>query len=165
MSHRDDAAFLIARDDGYLYLPSEPIGWDTTRAGAKAVVQMEGCPTGEVARIVLQVGRVPASLSLSLSLIWNEDRVRGLDLDGPNHTNLRGESIRTPHRQFFLPNGQWETEPVNCAIEGIVDGMTALGYFLNWCGLSSSNIWTDPPPLQPSYLGLPKRAGRRSNAR
>lgn len=163
MSPRDDAAFRQARDSGALYVPPETLTWDVTKAGAKAIVHLGGCPPKEFARLIVQAGRLASALNLSL--IWNEDRVRGFDLQGPPHTNLRGLAIRPPHRQFYLPNGQWETEAVDCARMGVVDERSALRYFLNWCGLPSTDLWTDPPPLQRSYLGAAARAGRRGKSR
>lgn len=155
------AEFAKALSDGYLYFEDDRLSWRVnafrTRATAEAVIS--GTPGGVHARLVVQVGQTHDSLSATI--LWNDERIRGMDLTGPPHTDLTGHPIRPPHRHWLRTDGAEETEAIDLAAEGIIDDRSAFEHFVRWCGLEPGQLWVAPPPLQGALGGGAVRKQRK----
>lgn len=120
----DAAAFDKARVDGSLYIGQESVAWFEARGGLRAILPVDGMPTGADVRIVMQL--TTHLTPQNLSILWNDTRVRGMDFVGFAHQNARGQRIPTPHCQFFRPDGVRETEPLDVAQIGSMNCESAL---------------------------------------
>lgn len=164
MSNIEDAtAFDKARTAGSLYIGREPVRWFEERGGMRAILPIDGISAGVDARVVIQLA---ADLTRkNLSVMWNDTRVCGMDFSGPVHQNARGQRIPTPHRQFYRPDGVYETEPLDITLIGSRDCESALRHFLRWCAIPSTHVWNDPPSLQLGQSGTAARIHQTTRRR
>lgn len=165
MSEGDDArAFREGIESGKLFIGPHQLTWETATHGMYADIPIEGALSDVRLYVRVRFNERPGSYSVNL--FWNATRLYGFDSDGDPHTNARGRSIRTPHRQFYRDDGVQDTEAVDVIDRGIISCKRALQYVLDWCGLKSGHRWTDPLPLQRNTSNtsahVHTRGGRRS---
>lgn len=159
----DAAAFDKARADESLYIGQESVAWFEERGGLRAILPIDGGPTGVDVRVVMQL--TTHLTPQNLSVLWNDTRVRGMDFAGFAHQDARGRRIPTPHCQFYRSDGVYETEPLDVAQIGSTNCEPALRHFLGWCGITSNHLWNDPPPLQLGQSGIAARIHRTGRRR
>lgn len=164
MSEGDDArAFREGIASGKLFIGPHHLTWETAAHGMYADIPIEDAPSDTHVYVRVRFNARPGSYSVNL--FWNATRLYGFDIDGDPHTNARGRSIRTPHRQFYRDDGVQDTEAVDVVDRGIISCARALQYVLDWCGLESGHQWSDPPPLQRNTSNTTARVHTRGGPR
>jgi len=72
-------------------------GWERFSSGtSKLRIDVDGTRESETCFIAVVVRSGESWPHGSISVIWNEERAFGLDLDGPAHRNSSGVAIPTP---------------------------------------------------------------------
>jgi len=157
------AEYERAMRHGDLRLPPLPVAWHQGSRNWTASILLDGAPEEATPRLVIRASAAdwPAG---NLSLIWRDVRVRGFDLAGPPHANLRGRMIPTPHQQWYDASGRQEVGGVDLAAEEI-DGLeSAARWFVKWCEIQGTLHWRQPP-LQSRLPDLPAQLPRKQRRR
>lgn len=158
-------AYSEALAEGLLYL-DEPVvvGWRAGRSGVGVTARFEiyGVPERldpiDTTKAYIALQMEHGSTLPSVSLIWDEERILGIDMGGQAHSNSRGRRIATPHRHFYRDDGRSECEPFEWEdlLTSRDDCRGLLAHFLVWSGLQYRRIeYFSPPvvqqPILPSY--------------
>jgi hypothetical protein len=150
---------------------NETFGWGRHGAGQRCEVPISGAPETHDCKLVLIVPSrsFPAG---NLSIMWNDERVRGLDLDpdGRPHRAPDGRPVPPPHWQWYTDEGVYDVEAVDLAAHGIRGPRDATRWFLAKCAITwVLSQWRDPPVQGALRLRArvrqPNPPRRRSNRR
>jgi hypothetical protein len=137
-------AFKDAADAG-LWISPRLIPWRSQPAKYSAQIAIEGASAENECRLALIVPR-RAGLNGSLSILWNNIRVRGFDLDGSPHVDPRsGQRIPTPHWQALDENDREVVEAISLDRQNITSLEIAVRWFLSRSGVRWQSAWVDPP--------------------
>jgi len=102
----------------------------------KLRIDVEGTQESETCFIEVVVRSGESWPHGSISVIWNGERVFGLDLDGPAHRNRNGIPIPTPHLQQLDENGTEDVVPVDVRQEAIDNLETAIRWLARQAGIA-----------------------------
>jgi hypothetical protein len=155
--------FAAAAKKG-LSTPKDLIGWTQFGNSWQATIPVIGTASGNECRIVIIASTSPPP-SGNISVLWDNERVEGLDLDGPRHPNRQGQRIPTPHRQFIDQHGKEDTVAVDLSNEGIKGLETGARWLAKQAGIQWNSLWQDPPLQGSMVRKTPPPKQRKSSRR
>lgn len=131
-------AYQHTLTDGRLYLASPPVvAWYPERGGTTARLPIHGTPvdaaTGEDIEAFVALHLEHTDPLLSVVLVWDRARIRGIDMGGGAHRNTQNRPVSPPHRHFYDSAGRFETEQfdwVGAGIKAQEDHCAVFEYFL-----------------------------------
>jgi hypothetical protein len=144
---------------GMLWVPRDVVCWRHMDRGLRAELLIGGGPDGASGRVIIMAGEHPWPDG-SISILWRDERMDGLDLGGSAHKDTRGRKIPTPHRQWFDARGREHTTAVDLQTAGVSTLEQAVRWLVVQSAIEWHAIWQDPP-VQPPLPLTPGRGRRR----